>query len=133
MIEIMNPGSSFLLDPALEEWMVRKHHINQAKVQVQVHRIKLSYPSPWCKGSEQSYCQSYLSPLQPQLYFVFYLPSFSAPCHSGDVTVGVRQGRQPAVAWEWRWAGARSTGAGGGEVGCSEGAAAGSICCPSAG
>lgn len=47
MIEIMNPGSSFFLDPALEEWMVRKHLINQAKVQVQ--RIKLSYPLPWSK------------------------------------------------------------------------------------
>lgn len=37
----MNPGGSFLLDPALEEWMARKHLINQAKIQVQ--RIKLSY------------------------------------------------------------------------------------------
>jgi len=117
-IGMMNPGGSFILDPVLEKWMARKHCINQANVQGQ--RIKLCRPSRWCKpqqGQSSHIATATLAHRQPQLYFGVFLPSFSAPCHSGDAAVGARQGRRfgnggrqghpapgPAVG---RWAAAR--------------------------
>lgn len=78
------------MDPALEEWMLSKCCITWAKVQGR--RIKLCYPLPWCKpqwGQSSRIATATPAHQQPELYFGFFLPSFSAPCHSGDVTVVV--------------------------------------------
>lgn len=130
---MMHPGGSFILDPALDERMARKHCITQAKVQVQ--RINLCYyPGVNPSGSGTA--------IVPQLHQPTHSRSSiwdsSSPPFQLPVTVGMRllesgrgggldglemgagRGTKP---WGWRW-GSRLQ---------RSGAAVGTIPCPAAG
>lgn len=117
-----NPGRSSILDPVLEEWMVRKRCINWAKVQVQ--RIKPCSLLPWYKpqwGQSSRIATATSAHHQADLYFGFFLPSFQLlvtggcdrRCQLGQVAccgLGMgagRQGHQSLGSAVGRWAAAR--------------------------